>query len=75
MGIYSHLTIPALEELRDKLVASLTQRLTAPTSASTNGRMVAFQQRTEEIRREIVAVNDELANRQGCATRRPIYVI
>ena len=75
MGIYSHLTETALAELRDKLVASLTQRLTAPTSASTNGRMVAYQQRTEEIRREITAVNDELANRQGCATRRPIYVI
>jgi hypothetical protein len=75
MGIYSHLTETALAELRDKLVASLTQRLTAPTSASTNGRMVAYQQRTEEIRREITAVNDELANRQGCATRRPIYVV
>ncbi|ADV01269.1 hypothetical protein [Alicycliphilus denitrificans] len=75
MGIYSHLTQSALEELRDKLVASLTQRLTAPTSASSNGRQVAYQQRTEEIRREIAAVNDELATRQGCATRRPIYVV
>lgn len=75
MGIYSHLTTQALEELRDKLVASLTQRLTAPTSASTNGRMVAFQQRTDDIRREIAAVGDELASRQGCSTRSPIHVI
>ena len=75
MGIYSHLANEQLTALRDKLVASLTDRLTAPTSASTNGRAVAFQQRTDEIRREIEAVNAELAARQGNATRGPIHVI
>lgn len=75
MGIYSHFTDLQLTELRDKLVASLTDRLTAPTSASTNGRSVAYQQRTDEIRREIEAVNSEIATRQGLSVRRPIYVI
>ena len=75
MGTYSHLTETALAELRDKLVASLTDRLTAPTSASTNGRAVAYQQRTEDIRREIAAINDELATRQGRTTRGPIHII
>lgn len=75
MGIYSHLTDAELTATRAKLVASLTDRLTAPTSASTNGRAVAYQQRTEEIRREIDAINAELAHRSGTAARRPIYVI
>lgn len=75
MGIYSHLTEQELTALRTKLVASLTDRLTAPTSASNNGRAVAFQQRTDEIRREIEAVNAELGARQGAPSRRPIYVI
>lgn len=75
MGIYSHFTDPQLTELRDKLVASLTARLTAPTSASTNGRSVSFQQRTDEIRREIEAVNAEVATRQGLSVRRPIYLV
>ena len=75
MGIYSHLTEPELIELRARLVASLTDRLTGPTSATTQSRAVAYQQRTAEIRREIEAVNDELAARQGQATRRPIPLI
>lgn len=75
MGIYSHLSETQLAAMRDKLVTSLTERLTAPTSASTNGRAIAFQQRTAEIRREIEAVNDEMSQRQGLASRRPIYVI
>lgn len=75
MGIYSHFTESELASTRDKLVRSLTDRLTAPTSASHNGRSVAFQQRTDEIRREIEAVNDELARRNGCATRAPIYLV
>ncbi len=75
MGIYSHLTEPELIELRARLVASLTDRLTGPTSATAQSRAVAYQQRTAEIRREIEAVNDELAARQGQATRRPIHLI
>lgn len=75
MGTYSHLTNYALEELRDKLVDSLTQRLTSPTSASHNARSVAYQQRPEDLRREIAAINEEIATRQGRTTRGPIHVI
>lgn len=75
MGIYSHLTITELGSLRDRLIASLTDRLTAPTSAATGARNVAWQQRTTDIRREIEAINAELAVRDGQATRRPIHVI
>lgn len=75
MGIYSHLTNEQLVAMRDKLVTSLTDRLTGPTSASTQGRAVAWQQRTDEIRREIQAINDELASREGRSTHRPIYVV
>lgn len=75
MGIYSHFTDEQLTTQRDKFVASLTNRLTAPTSASTNGRAIAYQQRTDDIRREIEAINAEIAARQGASTRSPIYVI
>lgn len=74
MGIYSHLGTDELTALRQRLVASLTDRLTMPTSAGHQGRNVAYQQRSEDIRREIAAVNDELAARQGTRTRAPIYV-
>lgn len=74
MGIYSHLGTDELTALRQQLVTSLTARLTTPTSASHQNRSVAYQQRTDEIRREIAAINDELAARQGARTRAPIYV-
>lgn len=75
MGIYSHLTDVELTELRAKLVASLTDRLTTPSAVGFNGRNVAWQQRTDDLRRELAAVADELAARQGQALHRPIHVI
>jgi hypothetical protein len=75
MGIYSHLTDTQLTELRGQLVASLTSRLTGPTSASSNGRSVAYAQQTTSIKREIEEVNTEIASRQGQALRRPIYIV
>lgn len=75
MGIYSHLTDTQLTDLRAQLVASLTSRLTGPTSASSNGRSIAFQQQTADIKREIEGINAEIATRQGQALRRPIYIV
>lgn len=75
MGTYSHLTENELTALRAQYVVSLTARLTAPTSASNNGRSVAYQQSIRDIRGEIDAINAELAQRQGQAQRRPIYLV
>lgn len=75
MGIYSHLSVTELEALRSKLSASLTDRLTAPTSAGYNGRNVQFQQRISDIRRELESVQAELARRQGGVVRGPIYLV
>ena len=76
MGTYSHLSITELEALRVKLTTSLTDRLTSPTQASSNGRSVSYQQTTADIKREIESVNAELQRRQGgAATRGPIYII
>lgn len=75
MGLYSHLTTDELTALRGKLLASLTDRLTGPTSVGYQNRSVAYQQSTADIRRELAAIGDELAARTGSATRRPIYVV
>lgn len=74
MGLHSHLDDAQLAALRDKLHASLVDRLTSATSIGMQGRNVAYQQRTDDIRREISAIGDELALRQGRATRGPIHV-
>ncbi len=70
MGIYSHYTQPELKALREKLIAQLH----SPASASTGGRSVAHRS-PDHLRREINDINDELARRDGVASRRPIYVI
>lgn len=75
MGLYSHYTSPELEALRQHLMASLHDRLTGPTSATSNGRSVQFQQQTDTIRKEAAEVNTELARRSGPADRRPIYLV
>lgn len=75
MGIYRHLTVEQLEANRDKLLSSLTERLTKPTSVGFEGRNVQFNQRTDEIRRELEAINTELDRRNGVATRSPIYIV
>lgn len=75
MGTYSHLTDDELTALRAKLVASLTDRLTAPTAASSSGRSVQYQQRTQDLRDEIAAVNAEIASRTGRSAGGPIYLV
>lgn len=75
MGIYSHYTVDQLTTLRDTLTQSLHDRLTKPTAAgSSTGRNAQYQQRTEEIRKEISAVIGELDKRAGTATSGPIYL-
>lgn len=76
MGIYRHLAAAQLAEMRDSLLASLHQRLTAPTSATSDtGRQVQYQQRTEEIRRELQQITAEIDGREGVSTRGPIYMV
>ena len=75
MGLYSHYSTPDLEALRQRLINSLHARLTGPTSASSNGRSVQFQQQTDHIRKEAGEVAAELARRNGQAGRRPIYLV
>lgn len=74
MGIYRHLSVVELEAMRSTLMASLQQRLTAPTSAGYAGRSVQFGQKVLEIRSEIEAIGDELNRRKGISTRGPFYL-
>jgi hypothetical protein len=75
MGIYRHFTAEQLEATRDKLLNSLTERLTKPTHVGYDSRTVQFNQRTDEIRREVEAINAEIDRRNGVATRAPIYLV
>lgn len=75
MGLYSHYSTPDLEALRQRLMDSLHARLTGPTSASSNGRSVQFQQQTDKIKHEAAEVAAELARRSGQFARRPIYLV
>lgn len=75
MGLYSHYTTLELEALRQRLMDSLHARLTGPTSASSSGRSVQYQQQTDNIRKEAAEVGTELARRNGRADRRPIYLV
>lgn len=75
MGLYSHFTVTELTALRDRLMASLHDRLTAPTAAASNGRSIQYQQSVDQIRKELADVNVEIARRNGQATRSPIYMV
>ena len=75
MGIYRHLTDAELQATRTRLMASLQDRLTAPTLAAHNGRSVQYQQNVAEIRKEIAAVSEELDRRSGAGSRGPIYIV
>lgn len=75
MGIYSHQSIEQLTVLRDKLQASLTDRLTKPTSAGSGDRNARFDQQVGEIRKELKAVCDEISLRSGTPAHRPIYLV
>lgn len=75
MGLYRHSTDQELQQLRAKLFASLHERLTGPTSATVNGRGVQYQQRTDELRRELADIDAELNRRAGMPLRGPIYIV
>ncbi len=75
MGIYRHHTVSELQAIRTRLMASLQDRLTTPTSAAHNGRSVQYQQPVAEIRKEIAAVSEELDRRTGGGSRGPIYIV
>lgn len=75
MGLYRNSSEEELTQLRAKLFASLHERLNGPTSATVNGRGVQYQQRTDELRRELADIDAEIARRAGGARRGPIYVV
>lgn len=75
MGIYRHHTLSELQAIRTRLMASLQDRLTTPTTAAHNGRSVQYQQNVAEIRKEIGAVSEELDRRTGGGSRGPIYIV
>lgn len=75
MGLYRHYTTTELEALRKRLLDSLHARLTGPTSATSNGRNVQFQQQTDKIKKEAADVAAELDRRCGIASHRPIYIV
>ncbi|WP_295545392.1 hypothetical protein [uncultured Pseudacidovorax sp.] len=75
MGLYRHSTDQELQQVRAKLFASLHDRLTGPTSATVNGRGVQYQQRTDELRRELADIDAELNRRAGVPPRGPIYIV
>lgn len=73
--VYRHFTDEQLTASRDKLIASLQDRLTAPTWARKDGQEVRFEQQTAEIRTELQAVTAEIDRRAGTFARRPIYLV
>ena len=75
MGIYRNSSTEELHQLRARLFASLHERLTGPTSATVNGRGVQYQQRTDELRRELADIDAELNRRAGVPLRGPIYIV
>lgn len=75
MGIYRQSTAEELRAMRARLLASLHERLTEATSAGHNGRSAAFNQRPEDIRREIAEIDLELTRRTDGAGRHPIYLV
>jgi hypothetical protein len=62
MGIYRHLTAEELQATRTRLLSSLHERPTLPTSASSNTLSVQLQQRIEDLRRELVEVDREICH-------------
>ena len=78
MGIYSHLTTPKLEEMRDSLMQALMSRHTSPARVSGNGRDVTYRSGAEnlsDLRKDLDAITAELGRRNGSATRGPIYMM
>ena len=76
MGTYSHLTESQLVELRDKLTASLNDRLTQPAMQGWGDKRVQYDQAAvKELRASLHEVKAEIDNRAGVNIRRPIYLV
>ena len=75
MSLYGHYTLDELKALRTRLLASLHDRLTAPTQAGGNGRSVAFNQDPAAIEAQLVKINAEIARREGTTAPGPIYLV
>lgn len=80
MGIHSHHSIEELQVMRQRLSASLIDRLTQPTTISHSGgatsRSIQFAQQTQEIRAELDKVVKEIDVRTGKApVGGPIYLV
>ena len=78
MGIYSHLTTPKLEEMRDSLMQALMSRHTSPARVASNGRDVTYRAGGDilpALPKALDAIALELARRTGAATRGPIYLM
>ncbi|WP_431113144.1 hypothetical protein [Variovorax paradoxus] len=56
-------------------MASLQDRLTAPTLAAHNGRSVQCQHNVAEVRKEIAAVSEEFDCRSGAGSRGPACIV
>jgi response regulator of citrate/malate metabolism len=74
--MYSDMSDSDLTTLRDKLRASLTDRLTKPTVAMGSGRRAEYGQEVSQIREELQVVQAEVDRRAGgtANSRRPIYL-
>ena len=76
MGTYSHMTEVQLAELRDKLTASLNDRLTQPAMQGWGDKRVQYDQAAvKELRSALNEVKAEIDNRAGINIRRPIYLV
>lgn len=76
VSVYRHFTDEQLAAARDKLIASLHDRLTLPTQArSRDGSEARYEQEVAGIRAEAEAVTAEIDRRAGGITRRPIYLV
>lgn len=73
-SVYRHFTDEQLTAARDRLSASLQDRLTAPTWARRDGQEVRYEQKVGEIKAELQAITSEIDRRAGVVTRRPIYL-
>lgn len=75
MDLYRHYSLPELTALRDRLTASLHDRLTKATSVGSGDRNARFDQQTAEIRKEAAAVIAEIDRRRGTNPCGPIYLV
>lgn len=76
MGLYSRDTTEQLSTQRADLRDSLHKRLTQPTEIDHGGSRAQYAQRTADIKREIMAIDNELDRREGRpAQNRTFYLV